>query len=361
MRREAMRDDAVAGGSDAFDHPWLSGLVGDDETAAAIGPEAELRAMVAFEVALAASEAEAGVIGAEAALAIETALADLRPDVGALRSGCERDGVVVPELVRQLRATVGEHGASVHLGSTSQDVIDTALVLRVRPALELFERRIVAAEAALDDLDRRYGARSLMAHTRMQAAMPFTVGDRLRSWRVPLARSRSRLAGVREEVLVVQFGGAVGTLDKLGDRSEAVRAGLAARLGLGDVPAWHSQRDRIMVLGGWLAQVTGTLGKIGGDVALLAQAGEDIALAGGGGSSAMPHKQNPVGAEVLVALARFNAGQLGCLNLAMVHEQERSGSAWTLEWLVLPQMLLATGGALRHAVALLEGVVSLGR
>ena len=108
----------------------------------------------------------------------------------------------------------------------------------------------------------------------------------------------------------MQFGGAAGTLDKLGDKGAAVRAALARRLGLGDAPQWHSQRDRIAELAGWLSLVTGSLGKFGQDIALMAQAGDEIALSGGGGSSAMPHKQNPVGAEVLVTLARFNAVQL---------------------------------------------------
>ena len=147
----------------------------------------------------------------------------------------------------------------------------------------------------------------------------------------------------------MQFGGAAGTLEKLGDKGRAVRAALAAALGLGDAPQWQSQRDRIAELGGWLATITGALGKLGQDVALMAQAGGEIALAGGGSSSAMPHKANPVGAEVLVALARFNAAQLGGLHQAMVHEQERSGAAWTLEWLLLPPMLIATGGTGRGA------------
>jgi 3-carboxy-cis,cis-muconate cycloisomerase len=347
-------------GVGAFDHPWLGGLVGDAEAAARLGAEAELAAMLEFERALAEAEAEAGVIPRAAAEAVSVGLGGFRPDVEALRRGTARDGVVVPELVRQLRAAVGAYGDAVHLGATSQDVVDTALVLRVRAVLDLLEERLDAVIAALDGLADRLGARPLVGRTRMQAAIPITAGDRIEAWRAPLGRARARLPGLRAEVLVVQFGGAAGTLAALGGEAEAVRAGLAARLGLADVPQWQSQRDRIVLLGGWLGQVSGPLGKLGQDVALLAQAGDEIELAEGGGSSAMPHKQNPVAAEVLVSLARFNATLLGGLHQSMVHEQERSGAAWTLEWLLLPQMLLATAAALRIAPELVASIRSIG-
>src|SRR5690606_1997274 len=136
------------------------------------------------------------------------------------------------------------------------------------------------------------------------------------------------------------FAGAAGTLEKLGGKGEAVGADLARRLGLRHAPRpLHSERDGVVALAGWLALVSGSLGKIGQDIALLAQSevGE-VKLAGGGGSSAMPHKVNPVGAETLVALARFNATLVAGMNQSLVHEYERSGAAWTLEWMLLPQM-----------------------
>jgi 3-carboxy-cis,cis-muconate cycloisomerase len=248
----------------------------------------------------------------------------------------------------------------VHVGATSQDVIDTALVLRLQAVLSVLDARLAAMLDALDGLEARFGDRTLTGRTRMQAAIPIAAGARIASWRAPLARQVTRLERLRPELLVVQFGGAAGTLEKLGDAAAAVRAALAAGLGLGDAPQWQSQRDRIAELGGWLATTTGALGKLGQDVALMAQAGE-IALAGGGTSSAMPHKANPVGAEVLVALARFNAAQAGGLQQAMVHEQERSGAAWTLEWLLLPPMLIATGAALRTALAVTRSIEAIGR
>jgi 3-carboxy-cis,cis-muconate cycloisomerase len=260
-----------------------------------------------------------------------------------------------------MRAAVGTaHGPHVHFGATSQDVIDTALTLRLKAALPVLGARLDAVVATLGALETRFGDRAVMGRTRMQTAIPITAGDRVASWRDPLSRQRARLDGVAREVLVVQFGGAVGTLEKLGARGPAVRARLAARLGLGDVPQWHGQRDRITLLAGWLATTAGVLGKFGQDVALMALLGGEIALESGGTSSAMPHKANPVAAETLVALARFAAVQAAGLDQALVHEQERSGAAWTLEWLLLPPLLLATAASLRIAGDLAVSIRSMG-
>jgi 3-carboxy-cis,cis-muconate cycloisomerase len=345
----------------AFDHPFLSGLFGDEEIEAFLGAEAELAAMLRFEIALAEAEAETGVILPEAASAIAKALAGFKPDMAMLRKGVARDGVVVPGLVGQLREAVGApHADRLHFGATSQDVIDTALVLRLRPVLEVFARRLDELVDRFGDLDRRFGNKPLMGRTRMQAAIQIRVGDRIRNWCEPLVRHKERVETLRPSLLIIQFGGAAGTLDKLGGKGEAVRAALAQRLGLADAPQWQSQRDRIAEFAGFLSLITGSLGKFGQDIALMAQTGDEIALSGGGGSSAMPHKQNPVGAEILVTLARFNATQLSGLHHALVHEQERSGSAWSLEWLILPQMVVAAGSALRLAAKLIGKIDRLG-
>ncbi|MET0574328.1 MAG: 3-carboxy-cis,cis-muconate cycloisomerase [Mesorhizobium sp.] len=346
----------------AFDHPYLSGLVGDDEIAAMLGSEAEIGAMLAFETALARAEAKHAVIPPKTAEAIGAALASFKPDIGRLRDSTARDGVVVPELVRQLRLAVGvPYAKHLHFGATSQDVIDTTKMRMLAPVLANFDRRLAKIDKLFADLDSRFGTNPLMGRTRMQAAIPITVGDRIENWRAPLLRHRSRLETLKPLLLVLQFGGAAGTLEKLGDRASSVRKTLAEELGLGDVPQWHSQRDRIADLAGWLSLVTGSLGKFGQDIALMAEAGDEISLRGGGGSSAMPHKQNPVAAELLVTLARFDAVQLSGIHQALVHEQERSGTAWTLEWLILPQMIMATAAGLRIAGELLGNIERLGR
>ncbi|MEP9400050.1 3-carboxy-cis,cis-muconate cycloisomerase [Mesorhizobium sp. KR2-14] len=344
-----------------FDHPILSGLLGDDETARHFSAAAEIEAMLAFERALAEAEAGEGVIEDDAAAAIVAALEMFKPDMAGLRAGVGQDGVVVPELVRQIRAAVGApHDKAVHFGATSQDVIDSGLILRLKPAIAHLDTTLGEVIERLAAIEASFGSRLLMGKTRMQAAIPITVGDRVRAWREPLARHRKRLDEQRGELLVVQFGGAAGTLEKLGDKAPAVRAALAAKLGLGDAPQWHSQRDRLAEFASLLSLVTGSLGKFGQDVALMAQGGGEIELKGGGGSSAMPHKQNPVAAEVLVALARFNATQLSAMHHALVHEQERSGAAWTLEWLVLPQMVAATAASLRQARTLAGQIEAVG-
>jgi len=338
-----------------FDHPILTGLLGDAELAAFCSSEAELDAMLRFEAALAEAEGAEGVIPADAANAIAAAAPSVPLHHAALREATLRDGVIVPELVRQLRAAVGmPHDAYVHFGATSQDVIDTGLAIRLAGILPILDDRLASLAAALDALDARDGAIETMGHTRMQAAIPVPAGRKILSWRDPLLRHLERLAAVRADVGILHFGGAAGTLEKLGAKREAVGHRLAALLGLAHVPRpRHSERDGVVALASWLSLVTGSLGKMGEDVALMAQSEiAEVKLASGGGSSAMPHKVNPVGAEILVTLARFNATLVAGMHQALVHENERSGSAWTLEWLLLPQMIVATGAALRTAEAL---------
>lgn len=345
-----------------FDHPLLSALLGDDEASRHFSVEAELEAALAFERALAEAEAENGIIARDAAAAIAATLDKFRPDTALLRTAVARDGVMAPELVRQIRAAVGEpHGDKVHFGATSQDVIDTSLALRLKAIVEHLGLLLTETILRLASLEARFGSRALTGVTRMQPAIPIKVVDRVTAWRAPLQRHQERLSEQCARLLVVQFGGAAGTLEKLGDKGPAVRAALAAKLGLADAPQWQSQRDALADFAGWLSLLTGSLGKFGQDIALMAQGGTDITLSGGGGSSAMPHKQNPVKAEALVALARFNATHLSGMHQAMVHEQERSGAAWTLEWLLLPQMVVATAASLRLAAELAGQIESLGR
>lgn len=347
-----------------FDHPILSGLFGDPELAGFLSAEAAVASMVTFEIALAAAQAECGVISAEDAEAIDRLTADLVLDMNGLREGLGRDGVVAPELVRQMRGALdGDAAKALHFGATSQDVMDTSLVLRFKSICEILAERIAAIEGTLEALSGRFGARRLMGRTRMQDALEISVADRIADWKAPLERHRARLEQVKSRLLVLQYGGAVGTLEKLGEEGPRVVAALAERLELGTTDkSWHNQRDAVVEFAGWLSLVCGSLGKIGQDIAILAQnANGEIALAGGGGSSAMPHKSNPVAAEVLVSLARYAAGSSGTIAQSLVHEQERSGAAWTLEWLVLPQMIMATGSSLLLAARLLGSVESIGR
>ncbi len=341
----------------AFDHPVLDELLGDPEIAALLDFRAELEAMLAFEGALARAQAELGVIETAAAEAVARACADFELDLAALRAATARDGVVVPELVRQLRRAVGEpHARSVHHGATSQDVIDTAFLLRARRVAELLERRLERLEERLAALEHEWADRRLWGRTRMRRAEPITWADKIASWRAPLLRHRQRLAELGPRLFRVQLGGAVGDRRAFGPRAQAIADRMADALGLARAPrATHAERDAVAEFASWLSLVAGSLGKLGQDVCLLVQDEvAELVVEGGGGSSAMPHKVNPVAAEVLVALARFAAGSAGIVLQATVHENERSGAAWTLEWLALPPLLMATGAATRTALRLVE-------
>lgn len=332
-----------------FEHPWLSGLFADEPMAALWSPEAGMAHMLAFEAAW--SEAQGAP---ETAAAIRA----YQPDLAALAGSTARDGVVVPALVKALRAATGDE--DVHRGATSQDVIDTALALTLQGCTDLLEDRLRALEEALASLTDRFGAHPMSGRTRMQLAKPITVADRVETWRLPLAAHRDRLAALRGRVELVQIGGPVG--DRAG-LEPAFIAQVAAVLGLSVPPrAWHAMREGVADYASGLSLISGSLGKMGQDVALMAQQGlGEIALSGGGGSSAMPHKQNPVLAELLVTLARFNATQVAGMHQALVHEQERSGAAWSLEWMILPQMALATGRGLDAALDLATRVERIGQ
>jgi 3-carboxy-cis,cis-muconate cycloisomerase len=345
-----------------FDHPFFSSLLGDAEMSALLGAEADLAAMARFEAALARAQAAVGMIPEEAAEAIGRLCERFAPDMDGLSAGTARDGVAVPAWVGQVRAALDEpHRAHFHVGATSQDVIDTSLVLRLKDIAGVFDARLEALVTVLARLEERFGGRMLMGRTRMQDALPIRVEARLADWRLPLERHRERHGLLLPRLLVLQLGGPVGDRAALGENGDEIARRVAEELGLGvSEKAWHSQRDSLFDFAAWLVQVSGTLGKIGQDVALMALAGGEIALAGGGGSSAMPHKANPVAAEVLVSLARYNAALLSAMGQALLHEQERSGAAWTLEWLTLPQMIRSTGSGLLLARRLLGSVEHVG-
>ena len=338
--------------------PLLNVLCGDEEVEALLSDDAQMRAMLSVEAALAEAGADAGIVRADAAEAIVKSIALFAPDWDELAIGMARDGVVVPALVVQLRRAVGEqYAADVHRGATSQDIVDTALMLQLSQVVRVLLARLDSLEEKLAVVRSRFGAQKLMAHTRMQVALEFTVADKLRTWTEPLLRHRQALSTMRRELLVIQLGGPVGDRSSFAWKGYEIARGLAERLDLGLAPSWHSTRDPIVGFGSRLAMLAGSLGKFGADVAFMAQNEVTaITLASAGGSSAMPHKSNPVQAEVLVALARHAAGLAGTLQQAMVHENERSGSAWTLEWLTLPQLAVTTAAGLRLGNELVESI-----
>ena len=345
-----------------FDHPWLGGLFADAEAQAIWSAERQLSHMLAFEAAWSRALGAAGRVSVETADAAAASVEGWTPDLALLRRGTARDGLPVPALVRALKEAAGNAAKGVHAGATSQDVMDTALALTLRETSDLLAGRLAALETALADLAARFGDRPLMGRTRMQAATPITAGDRIAAWAEPLPRHRERLAQIRPRVERLQAGGAAGDRAALGADAATFIAALSAALDLAPTDrAWHAARDGIAEYAGHLSLIAGSCGKIGQDICLMAQQGiDEIALAGGGGSSAMPHKQNPVCAELLVTLARSAATDLSAMHHALLHEQERSGAAWMLEWMTLPRMAIAAGRSLSVAADLLGDIERIG-
>jgi 3-carboxy-cis,cis-muconate cycloisomerase len=332
-------------------------LLGDEAIIASFSVDADVAAMLEFEVALATAQANLGFISADAASEISTRIPSFIVDPAKLSAGVARDGMSVPALVTQLKAHTNP---SIHFGATSQDVIDTSLMLRAKKSFEILFARLNVLLADLEKLTTAFGNNDLMAHTRMQQALPFKVSDRIASWRGGVDDA---LAATNACHFPLQFGGPIGVLGEFGEKAEALKSDIADRLNLeAKSQNWHSNRAPIVALANACSLITGALGKIGADCCLMAQNEiAEIEFAGGGTSSAMHHKKNPVQAEALVTLARFNAVLVSGLHQSLVHEQERSGAAWTLEWLMLPQMILAAGAATRLSSELLTSITMMGR
>ncbi|WP_028792966.1 3-carboxy-cis,cis-muconate cycloisomerase [Thalassobaculum salexigens] len=343
----------------AFDSALTAPLLSDPETAVLIDDAAVTRAMVEVERALSRVEGRCGVIPQDAAAAIDSALDGFMPDMEKLGAGMQTAGVPIVSLVSQLRDKVGAPARDyVHAGATSQDIYDNALLLCFAAATDRIKARLDAVITLLSILADEHRYTVMAGRTRTQQGIPISFGAKVAGWLAPLKRYRERLIWVREELLVVQFGGAAGTLAAIGPGGMDVADMLADELGLDrPVSPWHTARDGMLSLGDWLSGVTGTLGKIGADLLLMGQneVGE-IRAGGGGGSSAMPQKANPIGIEMLVTLARANATNLSGLHHAAIQEHERGGPGWTLEWVCLPPMVLATAAALRIVSETLAGL-----
>lgn len=345
-----------------FDHPWLHGLFGDAEAAELWSAPQQLHHMLAFEAAFTRALGQVGRIPQDRAETVALQIAAFSPNLADLQQGSARDGLPIPALVAQLAKAIGNEDGAIHRGATSQDVIDTALSLTLHSFNDLLARRLAGLSTALAKVAETWGDKPMMGRTRMQAALPITVADRVAIWAMPLERHLERLQHLRPQVEVLQLGGAVGNAAALAPEPGAMAEDIARQLGLGLPPrSWHAMRETLVDYAGLLSGISGSLGKMGQDICLMAQQGVDeIALSGGGGSSAMPHKQNPVLAELLVTLARYNATQISGMHHALMHEQERSGAAWALEWMILPQMAQTTARSLSAASALCASISRIG-
>jgi 3-carboxy-cis,cis-muconate cycloisomerase len=341
----------------ALDSAIFGPLFADDEISSLLTDQAYVRGLVEVEIALARAAALLGVIPAEGAEQIAKAQAD-KIDIDALATGATRSGFPIIALVEELRKQAGPGAAPyVHWGATTQDIMDTAWVLQMRSAIEIFRRRLSEIATQLGELAERHRYTVLAARTHSQQALPTTFGLKAAAWAAPLVRHAERLKEISARLLIVQFGGAAGTLAALGDKGMALAQGLARQLNLAaPLMPWHAQRDNLAEFAGWLSLVTGSLAKMAQDIILMAQTevGElgESGEQGRGGSSTMPQKSNPITSELMVAAARMNAALLSAMHQALIQEQERATHGWQVEWLTLPQMMALTGGALKHGLYL---------
>ena len=328
---------------------------------ACTGDRAWLQAMLDVEAALAAAAADDGLIDRGDAEAIATACDATAFDVAALGDAATVAGNPVVPLVRDLTAAVdGAAAAHVHRGATSQDVLDTAMMLVARDALDVIVDDLAGAADAAADLARVHRDLPMAGRTLLQQAVPTTFGLRAASWMTGLDAAVERLRAVRDG-LPAQLGGAAGTLASLGDAGPSVAAAFARRLDLVPPPLpWHTIRIPIADLAGALGTAAGVCAKVARDITLLAQTevGEVTeGVKGRGGSSTMPHKRNPVAAVAVVAAATAVPGLVATLLTAMSQEHERAAGAWHAEWRPCTQLLRATGSAaawLRDSVGNLQ-------
>lgn len=326
---------------------------------------ATIQRMLDFEAALARAEALHGVIPAAAVAPIAACCDAAKVDLHKLANAAVPAGNLAIPLVKELTARVAQADAEaakyVHWGATSQDAIDTGMVLQLRDALTLIETDLAQLGDALATLAERHRHTVMVGRTWMQHALPITFGLKAASWLDAVHRHQDRLAALRPRLFTLQFGGASGTLASLGAHAMPVAAALAAelQLALPDTP-WHTQRDRIAEAATALGLLTGSLGKMARDISLLMQT--DVAEAaepaaeGKGGSSTMPHKRNPVGCAAALTAAMRVPGLVSTILSGMVQEHERALGGWQAEWDSLPEIARLTAGALQQMRQAISGL-----
>lgn len=323
----------------------------------AFSSEAHVRGMLAFEAALARAEAFAGIIPQEAANGIVAKCNVELFDVATIYREAVSAGTPAIPLVRMLTAHVeGEARKYVHWGATSQDAIDTALMLQIRNGLDLLVEGLLDISASCATLAEQHRRTLMVGRTLLQQALPITFGLKAAQWLAFVVRQVQTLREQRNRTLAVQLGGAAGTLAALGDKGLQVLQRLAEGLLLPapDLP-WHTERDRIAEVATSLGVLAGAMAKIAEDVVLLAQTevGEvsEGAAPGKGGSSAMPQKHNPVDATGAIASARLAIGVVPVILAAMAQEHERAAGGWQAEWAAIPDLFRFTASAVERVRA----------
>lgn len=316
------------------------------------------------ETALARAQASCGVIPQEAADAI-TSKADISTlDLDRLRSETEIVGYPILPLIKQLSATIGEHGRYLHWGATTQDIMDTASMLQMQKGLEIVERRLDNVITALEGLSQKYKSTPMAGRTHLQHALPVTFGYKCALWLSGFSRHRERLQQLKSRCLFVQYGGAAGTLASLGTGEEGlkVRKAMAQETGLHDPSiTWHVARDGVAEIASFLAMVGGSLGKVALDLMIMCsnEVGEvaEPFVPHRGASSTMPQKRNPISSEIILAASKSLRSNASLVLDAMVTDFERASGPWHLEWIAIPEMFVMAVGSLHQADFVLSGLV----
>ena len=343
----------------------LPSLFSTPEMDAIFSLASQLKCMTRFEWALSAALEVHGLCAQGASTAFEPLLDAAFIDNTALLHDAQRAGNLAIPFVGQLTAALCSinpaAAASLHLGATSQDVLDTALVLQMREALQILRRDLDSLENHLLHLIRTHSDTLLAGRTLLQDAPPVTLGLKLAGHVETLRRHRQRLDASARRALLLQFGGATGTLAALGEKGTAISAELAGRLDLEEprIP-WHTHRDSLVELASNLALLVGTLGKFARDIALLMQTevGEVLEPAGEGRgvSSTMPHKRNPVASAIILAAAERTPGLFSTLLTSMIQEHERGLGGWHAEWETIPAIFRLTAVALARSIEIAAGL-----
>ena len=340
--------------------PLIDCLTTTDALAEVFSDASVLAAMLEFEGALARAEAAAGVIPASDAAVIFDAARRGGFDSSAIASDARAGATPAIPLVKALRIRVRQTdpaaAAHVHAGATSQDVTDTALILLLRRAHGIVAADHQRLEQALRALSARHAGSIMLARTLLQPAVPTTFGLKVAGWTAPIARSWRRLDRAWQQAMVVQLGGAAGTLAALGDSGPRVAGSVARELGLRPAAPWHTDRDRLGALTSACGLYVAALGKAARDVALLMQS--EIREAGepGGGSSTLPQKRNPSGCALVLAAATRLPGLLSSYLTAMMQEHERGVGGIQAEWPAIGAIVQSTGAAAAALAGVIEGL-----
>lgn len=357
-----MQGQAVPSATTVLDSILFRDAFGTPHMRAVFSDQALISRYVEVEVALAKAEARCGVIPAAAATDIARLCDATELDLDLLRQETDIVGYPILPLVHQLVKQCGEAGRYVHWGATTQDIMDTAVILQVRDGLKIVEQDIAELRRILADLSRRYRDAPMAGRTHLQQALPVTFGYKTAIWLAMFDRHAERLEQLKPRVLVGEFAGAAGTLASLGDKGLEVQAALCEELGLGvPVSTWHVARDGLAEVVNFFGLVTGSLGKVALDIMIMASTEfaelYEPFVKGRGASSTMPQKRNPISSELMLAASKGVRQHAGLMLDAMIQDFERATGPWHAEWMAIPESFVLTAGALHQAKFALGGLI----